>query len=125
MEPRITQELTKKEIYELFMLLQSMDEIKRSIVMVLCHLYPKEVSITEIADLAGYSKKSKYIFKSGALEMLEKEKILRIAKFPRAQAQIKLHEENELLIRFSGICQSEGKVVLERFLGKLLEYGTE
>ena len=119
------QELTTREIYELFMLLQSMDEIKRSIVMVLCHIYPKEVSITEVTELAGYSKKSKYVFKSGALEMLEKEKKQIMAKFPRAQARIKLHEENELMIRFSEICQTEGKVVHERFLGQLLDHGTE
>lgn len=122
---REIQALTVQESYELFMLLQSMDEIKRSIVMVLCHIYPKDVSIAEITELAGYSNKSKYIFKSGALEILEKEKVIEITKIAKKQSQIKIHKEQELLIKFSEICQSAGKKVQERFLGKLLENGKE
>ena len=114
--------LSNKEIYQIFLLLQSFDEIKRSIIMVLVHIFPKEVSASQIANLAGYSTRSKYIFKSGALEMLEKEKIIEIAKPAKRLMLIKINSENKLLIKFSQLCQVEGKDLQELFLGKLLEY---
>ena len=114
--------LSNTEMYKIFLLLQSLDEIKRSIIMVLVHIFPKEVSASQIANLAGYSTRSKYIFKSGALEMLEKERIIEVTKPAKRLMLIKLNSENELLIKFSKLCQMEGRDVQELFLGKLLGY---
>ncbi len=56
--------LSSSEVYELFLLIQSLDDLKRAFLMVLCHIYPKQVTATQLAQLAGYSKKSKYVFKN-------------------------------------------------------------
>ncbi len=114
--------LTNNEMYNIFLLFQSFDDIKRSILMVLVHIYPKEGSASQIAELAGYSTKSKYIFKSGALEMLEKEKIINISRPSKHLMLIKLNPEHDLLVKFSNLCQIEGKHLQELFLGKLLDY---
>ena len=113
--------MSGQEIYNLFLLLQSFDDIKRSIIMVLAHIYPKEVTASQLADLAGYSKQSKYIFKSGALEILEKEKIISVSKPAKRLMLIKLNSEQSLLMKFSLICQEKGKTLMETFLGKILD----
>lgn len=114
--------LTNKEIYDIFLLFQSFDDIKRSILMVLVHIYPKEASASQIAELAGYSTKSKYIFKSGALEMLEKENIISISRPSKHLMLVKLNPDNNLLVKFSNLCQIEGKDLQELFLGRILDY---
>lgn len=113
--------LSDEEIYKLFLIFQGFDDIKRSILMVLLHIYPKEVTASQLAELSGYSAKSKYIFKSGALEMLEKEKIIEISRPVKRLMLIKLNPENKLLIKFAELCQKEGKTLQELFLGKILE----
>ena len=90
--------------------------------MVLCHIYPKEVSTSQLAELAGYSPKSKYIFKSGALELMEKEGLIEIDKPSRRLSQIKIKSSHVLLTKFAELCQGQGKELNEIFLGRLLEY---
>ena len=90
--------------------------------MVLCHIYPKEISASQMADLAGYSTKSKYIFKSGALDILEKEKLISIQRPTRRLLLIKINNENNLLVKFSELCTMQGKHLQENFLGRILEY---
>lgn len=113
--------LSDDDIYDLFLLFQGLDEMKRSILMVLLHIYPKEVSATQIASLSGYSSTSKYIFKSGALEMLEKENLILISRPAKRLSIIKINPEHELLLKFSALCQRKGKDLQELLLGKILE----
>jgi hypothetical protein len=114
--------LSDIEIYELFLLFQTLDDIKRSLLMVLCHIYPKEVSTSQLADLAGYSTKSKYIFKSGAIDLMEKEGLIEISKPTKRLSLIKIKSDRELLTKFADLCQSQGKQINETFLGRLLDY---
>jgi hypothetical protein len=90
--------------------------------MVLCHIYPKEVSTSQLADLAGYSTKSKYIFKSGALDLMEKEELVEISRPTKRLSLIKINSKHDLLIKFVEVCQSQGKHLNETFLGRLLVY---
>ena len=113
--------LTNEEIYELFLFLQSLDDLKRSLVMVLLHLNPKDLTTSQLTQLAGYSRSSKYIFKSKVLESLESEKIILITRPNRRLMLIKLHPANTLLQKFSSICQQEGQVVTEKLVKTLLE----
>ena len=69
--------------------------------MVLCHIYPKEISASQLADLAGYSTKSKYIFKSGALELLEKEALIELREILKTRN----FTEEELFNEFYNICK--------------------
>ena len=113
--------LTNEEIYELFLYLQSLDDLKRSLVMVLLHLSPKELTTSQLTLLAGYSRSSKYIFKSKVLESLESEKVIEINRPNQRLMLIRLHPDNLLLQKFSLLCQQEGKLLTEKMLGVLLE----
>lgn len=110
-----------KEFYKFFLLLQSLDELKRTIIMILAHIYPKEISTSELIHLLGYSKQSRYLYKTEILRSLEVERLITITKPSKNLTQLKLNAENELLQKFSTICFSEGKNLSEEFLGKLLE----
>ena len=63
MKNQINPGMTSKEIYELFLFLQSLDDLKRSFVMVLAHVFPKELTTSQLTQLAGYSKSIKYVLK--------------------------------------------------------------
>jgi hypothetical protein len=113
--------LTSEETYSLFLFFQGLDDLKRAMIMVLAHIYPKQVTATQLAQLSGYSKSSRYIYKSGALESLQKEEIIVIEKPTSRLMLIQLNSNNTLLMKFVDICQKEGKNLNEHFLGKLLE----
>ena len=49
-------QLSHTEIYEFFLFLQSLDDLKRAFVMVLLHVYTKELTTSQLTQLAGYSK---------------------------------------------------------------------
>ena len=46
-------QLSHREIYEFFLFLQSLDDLKRAFVMVLLHMYPKELTTSQLTQLAG------------------------------------------------------------------------
>ncbi|MHA2366085.1 MAG: hypothetical protein ACXAC7_19150 [Candidatus Hodarchaeales archaeon] len=117
----ISVQFTNDEIYELFLCLQSLDEIGRSVVMTLSHIYPKQVSATQLSELAGYSRQSKYIFKSGVLETLEKENLIQISRPSKRLSLIQIHPNHKILVKFTKLCELKGKTLCERFLEKLLE----
>lgn len=89
--------------------------------MVLVHLYPKPISISQLADLAGYSARSKHVFKSKVLEALVQEGLVRVEKMGRNLSLVTLNPSNPLMVRFADICQTEGQELHKRFLGRLLE----
>ncbi|MHA2363053.1 MAG: hypothetical protein ACXAC7_03785 [Candidatus Hodarchaeales archaeon] len=113
--------LSPEEIYELFLLFQGLDDLKRSLIMVLSHIYPKQVTATQLAVLAGYSKSSKHIFKSGALTSLTTENLIKIQRPTKRLMLIQISPNHSLLMKFSNICQKVGIHVQETLLGKLLE----
>ena len=113
--------LTNQEIYQLFLYFQSFDELKRSLVMVLVHLSPKQVTTSQLTYLAGYSRSSKYIFKSKVIEALETEKVIEVIRPYKRLMLIRLHPQNVLLQKFSSLCQQEGQLITENLLGNLLE----
>ena len=121
MENHTKPELSNNEIYQLFLFLQSLSDLKRSFVMVLLHVYPKELTTSQLTQLAGYSKSSKHVFKSKVIESLEAEGIIEVSRPYQRLMLIKLHPDNTLLKKFSMICQKEGKRLTEEFLQSLLE----
>lgn len=121
MENQTNSEMTTKEIYELFLFLQSLDDLKRSFVMVLAHVYPKELTTSQLTQLAGYSRSSKYVFKSKVLDSLESEGIIEINKPYQRLMLIKMNPDNALLMKFILICQKEGQKITEELLQTILE----
>ena len=120
MEDKIENSLSNEEIYELFLYLQSLDDLKRALLMVLLHVSPKELTTSQLTELAGYSKSSKYIFKSKVLESLESEGSIEINRPYQRLLLIRLNPNNKLLQKFSLLCQQEGKSLTESFLEKIL-----
>jgi hypothetical protein len=113
--------LSNSEIYQIFLYLQSLDEIKRSFIMILLHISPKELSASQLTHLAGYSKSSRYVFKSKVIESLESEKIITVTRpYPRLML-IRLNLENILMKKFSHLCQQEGNLLSEQILKSLSE----
>ena len=90
-----------KDFYRFFLLLQSFDDLKRSIIMILAHIYPKIISISELALLLGYSKQSRHFYKTEILKSLEVEKLIIINKPAKNLTQIILNGENELILEFT------------------------
>jgi hypothetical protein len=95
LQPSEAVEITSDEIYELFLLFQSLDEISRSVVMVLTHIYPKQVTGTQLS-----------------IEIIRPTKRLLL---------IQIDAKHSLLIKFAKLCELKGKNLSERFLKKLLE----
>ena len=89
--------------------------------MVLAHVYPKEISTSELTVLLGYSKESRYLYKNEALKALELENLIKLTKPARNLTQIKINEEHTLLKKFYQICKTEGTKLSEELLGKLLD----
>jgi hypothetical protein len=112
--------LTDYEIYELFILLQALDPFKRSIIMVLAHLYPKSITTRQLSELAGYSYKSKYIFKSKALDMLEIDELIEIINPTKRLILVRLNPKHELLVKFANVCKSQGEAIYNDLTCKLL-----
>ena len=52
--------------------------------------------------------------------MLEKERIITITRPSKRLMLIKLNQDYNELIKFSDLCQTEGKALQELFLGKIL-----
>lgn len=114
-------EITPKDIYDFFLLIRSLDTIKQAFLMVLLHTYPKAITTKQLVVLAGYSKDSKHIFKSGALEALQHEQLIEIQKPTKKLFLITLNPKNELILKFQKVCEQEGKYFQEEIFGKLLE----
>jgi hypothetical protein len=112
--------MNDQEIYELFLLLQSLNELKRSIILVLAHVYPKSVTIKELLKLSGYSETSKYIFKSETLQALKFMELIELKHDFTKSSKLILNSNHSLIMKFSKICQKEGGVMAELLLGRLL-----
>ena len=112
---------TKHDFYELFLFFQSLNDLKRKIIMVLGHVYPKKVTINQLAELSGYSSVSKYFHKTKVLKILEEEQMIRIDVINKRIHLIDLNTENPLLFKFTMLCDDVGSTIKDKFLEKLLE----
>lgn len=112
--------MTNTEIYDILLLFQSLNEMKRSFLMVLAHIYPLSLSIKELLLISGYSSKSKQIFRTETLQSMELEGLIIIRKGQNKSIKIKLNENDEKLMKLANICENEGKLTTELLLGKLL-----
>lgn len=88
--------LSAAETYELFLLLHTLDEMKRSFIMTLSQIYPKLITANELSLLSGYSIKSKYIFKSHVLDSMNQEGLIDIMTRGRKK-YIQLNSGHSLL----------------------------
>ncbi len=89
--------------------------------MVLVHMYPAELTASQVSYLAGYSAKSKYIFKTNALGDLEQESIIQIKRPTKRFMLIQIHPENLILQKFARICREHGDSVHEYLNARLEE----
>ena len=83
----------------MLLLFQSLNEMKRSFLMVLAHIYPLSVSIKELLSISGYSSSSKQIFRSETLRSMELEGLIIIQKDLDKSTKIKLNDNDEKIIK--------------------------
>ena len=114
-------EITSQEVYDFFLLFRSLDTIKQAFMMVLLHTYPKTLTTKQLVTLAGYSKNSKHVFRSGILEALELERLITIQKPTKKLFLITINPEHSVLLKFNQVCEQYGKFFQEEIFGKLLE----
>ena len=103
------------------MLLQSLDEIRRSIVMSLAHIYPKKVTATQLSLISGYSVKSKYLYRSKAIAFLEDEGLIQVERIGKRLMLVQLNQENTLLQYLVELCLEEGGKITVSLLSMLEE----
>lgn len=103
------------------MLLQSLDEIRRSIVMSLAHIYPKKVTATQLSLISGYSVKSKYLYKSKAIAFLGEEGLIKVERIGKRLMLVQLNHENPLLQHLVELCLEDGHKITESLLSLLEE----
>ncbi len=116
--------LNLAEVYELIMFLQQVGEFKRSLILALAHIYPKRVTASELSLIAGYSPKSKYIYKNRALEELENENIINIQSLSKKNQLVQLNQNHSNCLKLIEACTEAGERVTE-VLFSMLSGGRE
>ncbi|MFX0206409.1 MAG: hypothetical protein ACFFDT_10530 [Candidatus Hodarchaeota archaeon] len=96
------------EYYKLLMLLISYDTLKKLILVILAHIYPREVSVAQLAALCNYSKQGNAIYRKKPLAALEKEKYITITRVNSKRYKIQLNTDNELMCLLVHLCQNYG-----------------
>ena len=116
----MSKEGPQKTEYLAMMLLQSMDEIRRSIILALAHIYPKKVTATQLSLISGYSIKSKYLYKSRAINLLDEEDLIQVERIGKRLMHIQLNYDNILLRYLVELCLESGEKITNSLL-KMLE----
>ncbi|MFX0206613.1 MAG: hypothetical protein ACFFDT_11560 [Candidatus Hodarchaeota archaeon] len=94
--------------YDLMMLLTSYNALKRQVLIILAHIYPVEVSASELAALCSYSKKSNMLYRRKPLETLEKDSMIILERVNPKLFRIQLNVANPVMDLLSQLCQTFG-----------------
>ncbi|MHA1303441.1 MAG: hypothetical protein ACTSQE_01940 [Candidatus Heimdallarchaeaceae archaeon] len=111
---------SKKEDYDLLLLLSTLGSNKIRVLLILAHLYPKAITATQLSLLMGYSLKARTIYR-GILNDLEERGLIYMDKLTPKVSSIRINHDNELLNRLIELVQAYGsyyKQELEREIGK-------
>jgi len=106
--------------YELVIFLQTLGDLKRSILLSLAHIYPRQVSIPQLSLISGYSRNSKYIYRSGAVDELKDENFIEVTKISGLQL-VQLNPNSPLIQELIELCTSHGSETTTQLLTLLKE----
>ena len=96
------------DIYDLIMLLSSLSELKRRIVLVLAHLAPKAVSGVQLTKLISYSGKSRTLYR-GVLDELATDGLILADKLTPRLYSVRINHENPLLLILINFARKHGE----------------
>ncbi len=95
------------DIYDLIMLLSSMSEIKRRIMLALAHQAPKAVSGVQLTKMISYSGKSRTLYR-GVLDELTADHLILADKLTPRLYSVRINHENPLLQMLVSMAKEHG-----------------
>ena len=96
------------DIYDLIMLLTSLSESKRRIVLALAHLAPKAVSGVQLTMMISYSGKSRTLYR-GVLDELAADRLILADKLTPRLYSVRINHENPLLQTLTNLVKKHGR----------------
>ncbi len=110
-----------KKVYDLLMFLHAQDDLRRSIMIALAHIHPKQVTISQLSLISGYSRKSKYIYRSKVIDELSNQGILVVNKIMSNVQLVGLNPGNQMMQGLIELCQNNGEKVTSQLLNLIKE----
>ena len=98
---------TTADIYDLIILLASLSEIKRRIVLALAHLAPKAVSGIQLTKMISYSGKSRTLYR-GVLDELSEAGLILADKLTPRLYSVRVNHEHPLIHVLIGLTKEHG-----------------
>ena len=95
------------DIYDLIMLLSSLSELKRRILLALAHLSPKAVSGVQLTRLINYSGKSRTLYR-GVLDELVSDSLILADKLTPRLYSVRINHEHPLLQTLIQLAKKHG-----------------
>jgi len=110
---------TTADIYDLIMLLASLSEIKRRIVLALAHLAPKAVSGIQLTKMISYSGKSRTLYR-GVLDELSADGLILADKLTPRLYSVRVNHEHPLIQVLIGLTKEHGHEIRSLY-SKMIE----
>ncbi|MFQ6123492.1 MAG: hypothetical protein ACE5R6_02665 [Candidatus Heimdallarchaeota archaeon] len=107
-----------EDIYDLIMLLSSLSELKRRILLALAHLAPKAVSGVQLTKLINYSGKSRTLYR-GVLDELVADSLILADKLTPRLYSVRINHEHPLIQTLIQLVKKHG-CELRALYGKML-----
>ncbi|MFX0102737.1 MAG: hypothetical protein ACFFCS_24430 [Candidatus Hodarchaeota archaeon] len=104
--------------YKLVMLLNSISDLERDILICLCHVYPKSISATQLARMIDVSIKARTLSR-GVLKRLNESGYILLDKLTPKLYSIRINHEHEILSSLVKLCKEEGEALRQFFLKKI------
>jgi hypothetical protein len=106
---------TTEDIYDLIMLLASLSEIKRRIVLALAHLAPKAVSGIQLTKMIKYSGKSRTLYR-GVLDELSAAELILADKLTPRLYSVRANHEHPLMQVLISLTKEHGDEIRSLYL---------
>ncbi|MFX1513756.1 MAG: hypothetical protein ACFFCQ_14325 [Promethearchaeota archaeon] len=84
--------------------------MKRRLLIVLGHIYPKAVSGIQLAKLSGYSTKANALYR-GPLKALQEESLVLVDKLTPRLFSIRINHEHPVMELLVKLCQEHGQEI--------------
>ena len=97
-----------ESIYNLFLILGSLNPLKIRIITILSHIFPERISATQLTYLLGYSKNSRIVYR-GVLDELENEEFLVIDKITKKKFSLQLNKNHPAMNLLIEMCFIHGE----------------
>ncbi|MEM2142672.1 MAG: hypothetical protein QXS20_04760 [Candidatus Thorarchaeota archaeon] len=98
----------RQPLYDLVMLMSSLGDTRRAILLALAHIHPRSVSGVQLCRLIGYSGKSRSLYR-GVLAHMRDDNMILIDQLTSKLYAIRINEEHPLLQVLVDLCRRYGE----------------